>query len=146
MKIHKNSALKLIDKFLSKNNFYSDWNSLFINIFFIFASVHLVSCYFIFLGKSVYPNWIAKTGLLSKSFSDIYITALYYVMTTLTTVGYGDIQVHSDRERIFQSFLLIVGTCAYSWLLTYISNYIKKNNEKYKVFEEKLKILEEIKN
>ena len=145
MKIHKNSALKLIDKFLSKNNFYSDWNSLFINIFFIFASVHLVSCYFIFLGKSVYPNWIAKTGLLSKSFSDIYITALYYVMTTLTTVGYGDIQVHSDRERIFQSFLLIVGTCAYSWLLTYISNYIKKNNEKYKVFEEKLKILEEIK-
>ena len=40
--------------------------------------------------------------------------------------------------------LLIVGTLSYSWLLTYISNYIKKNNEKYIVYEEKMKILEEI--
>ena len=41
--------------------------------------------------------------------------------------------------------LLIEGTLSYSWLLTCISNYIKKNNEKYIVYEEKVKILEEIK-
>ena len=34
---------------------------------------------------------------------------------------------------------------SYSWLLTYISNYIKKNNDKYIVYEEKVKMLEEIK-
>jgi hypothetical protein len=67
-------------------------------------------------------------------------------MTTLTTVGYGDISsYYNNFEIIFGIFILIVGTCAYSWILTYISNYIKKNNEKFIDFEEKMKILSEIK-
>ncbi len=66
-------------------------------------------------------------------------------MTTLTTVGYGDVPVTCNQERIFQIILLLLGTFAYSWLLTYISNYIKKNNEKFIDFEEKMKVLSEIK-
>ena len=145
LKIPNNSAWKIMDKFLSKSNFISDWKALLINVFFIICSLHLVSCYLIFLGKNVYPGWIVESGLLSESFGDMYVAAIYYVMTTLTTVGYGDVPVTCHIERLFQIFNLIVGTIAYSWLLTYISNYIKKNNEKYKVYEEKLKILEEIK-
>ena len=145
IKIPKNSAWKAMDKFLSKSNFFSDWEALLINVFFIICSLHLVSCYLIFIGKNVYPGWIVEAGLLSSSFGDRYVAAIYYVMTTLTTVGYGDVPVTCHIERLFQIFNLIVGTIAYSWLLTYISNYIKKNNEKYKVYEEKLKILEEIK-
>ena len=145
IKIHKNSAVKTIDKFTSKINFLFDWKALLVNLFFIIGSIHLVSCYMIFLGKNIYPGWIVEAGLLSGTFIDMYIAAIYYVMTTLTTVGYGDIPVTSHIERLFQIVLLIVGTCSYSWLLTYISNYIKKNNDKYKDFEEKLKILEEIK-
>ena len=144
-KINDNSALKKIDNFFNKSNFFSDWKALLTNIFLILSALHLASCYFIFLGNNLYPNWIFRYGLHSVSFKDIYIAAIYYVMTTLTTVGYGDISVTSHYERIFQIVLLIVGTCAYSWILTYISNYIKKNNEKYIVFEEKLKILDEIK-
>ena len=66
-------------------------------------------------------------------------------MTTLTTVGYGDISCTNSYELVYGSFILIVGTCAYSWILTYISNYIKKNNEKFIDFEEKMKVLSEIK-
>ena len=76
---------------------------------------------------------------------DTYIASLYYVVTTLTTVGYGDITGISVFERYFQIILLIVGTLSFSWLLTYISNYVKKNNDKYIVYEEKVKILDEIK-
>ena len=52
-------------------------------------------------------------------------------MTTLTTVGYGDISANVGSEKFYGIFILIVDTCAYSWILTYISNYIKKNNEKF---------------
>ena len=145
MKIYKNSIVKLIGKFLNKSNFISDWKGVLVNLFIIACSLHLGTCYLIFLGKNIYPGWIIDGGLQSESYSTIYIAGLYYVMTTLTTVGYGDVPVTCNQERIFQIILLLLGTFAYSWLLTYISNYIKKNNEKYIVFEQNLKILEEIK-
>ena len=66
-------------------------------------------------------------------------------MTTLTTICYGDISANFGLEKIYGIFILIVGTCAYSWILTYISNYIKKNNEKFIDFKEKIKVLNKIK-
>ena len=129
-KTFKNSAIKAMDKFLSKSNFFSDWKDVFKYVIIILCALHIASCYFIFLGNNVYPGWFAE-GLQSESHKDIYIASIYYLITTLTTVGYGDINVHSKYQRLFQILLLIVGTLSYSWLLTYISNYIKKNNEKY---------------
>ena len=124
-KTFKNSAINAIDIFLSKNNFYSDWKDVFAYVIIILCALHIASCYFIFLGNNIYPGWFAE-GLKSESTKDIYIVSIYYVITTLTTVGYGDIIVTSKYQIIFQILLLIVGTLSYSWLLTYISNYIKK--------------------
>ena len=143
-KTFKNSTIKVMDKLLNKINFFYDWKDVFAYIIIILFALHITSCYFIFLGNNIYPGWYAE-GLQAESSKDIYITSIYYVITTLTTVGYGDITVTSKYQRLFQIALLIVGTLSYSWLLTYISNYIKKNNEKYIVYEEKVKILEEIK-
>ena len=67
-----------------------------------------------------------RNNLQDQTFMDAYIAAFYYQMTTLTTVGYGDIIITNSFEKIYGIFILIVGTCAYSWILTYISNYIKK--------------------
>ena len=65
-------------------------------------------------------------------------------MATLTTVGYGDIIAINGFEKIYGIIILIVGTCAYSWILTYISNYIKKKNKKYIDFERKIDLLDNI--
>ena len=142
-KTFKNSSIRAMNKFLSKSNFYYDWKDVLAYIIIILFALHFACCYFIFLGNNVYPGWSAE-GLDSESSLDLYIASIYYIVTTLTTVGYGDINVTSTHQRTFQILLLIVGTLSYSWLLTYISNYIKKNNEKYIVYEEKMKILEEI--
>ena len=66
-------------------------------------------------------------------------------MTTITTIGYGDIISKSIIEIIFEIISLIVGTCLYSLIITSASNYIKKMNEKYLKFEKNKKILDEIK-
>ena len=105
----------------------------------------MFSCFFVFIGRNESQGWIVDQNLQNNNYIDLYITALYYLITTLTTVGYGDITGSNILEIIYGIFTLIVGTCAYSWILTYISNYIKKNNEKYIDFEEKMKMLNEIK-
>ena len=109
------------------------------------SSLHFLACFFIFIGKNEFHGWIVNNNLQNNSFFEIYVTSLYYQMTTLTTVGYGDISATNGFEIAYGIFNLIVGTCVYSWTLTFISNYIKKNNEKYADFEDKLKVLREIK-
>ncbi len=99
-KTFKNSAIKAVNKFLSKNNFYSDWKDVFSYVIIILCTLHIASCYFIYLGNNIYPGWFAE-GLQSESNKDIYIASIYYVVTTLTTVGYGDIIVKEKYQRIF---------------------------------------------
>ena len=140
---HNKAYNKIIDV-LNRNDFFSNWNGVLFTLLVTLSLIHFCSCFFIYLGRNFYPGWIMVRKIQDDSFSDIYVTAVYYLMTTLTTVGYGDIIVLTTYERIYQIMLLIVGTCAYSWILTFISNYIKKMNERYIDFENKVKILGDI--
>ena len=140
-----NRALQEFTKFCEKSQFIYEWKGLFSTLLITFSSLHFCTCFFIYVGKNEAGGWIIRNNLEDKNFWDIYISSLYYQMTTLTTVGYGDISVTNSFERIYGIFILIIGTCAYSWILTFISNYIKKNNEKYIDYEKKMNVLSEIK-
>ena len=121
-----NRVFHKIIKYLDKISFFYEWKGLLSSIIVTFSSLHFCTCFFIFLGKNEFDGWIVQKNLQNSSFGDLYIASLYYQMTTLTTVGYGDISAYIGIEKYYGIFILIVGTCAYSWILTYISNYIKK--------------------
>ena len=116
-----------------------------IYIFLFLATINYTACIYIFIGRNSYPNWILKTKLDSQSFINIYICAIYIITMAVTTVGYGDITSYSLNERIFQLFILIIGIIGYSWVVSVISNYIKKINEKSIDFQKKLLIIDDIK-
>ena len=141
----KNIIMKKIKKFFNKFQLFFVWKGLFSALLITITSLHICTCLFIFIGRSELQGWITNNNLQDKNFFDIYMAALYYQMATLSTVGYGDIIATNEFEKIYGIIALIVGTCAYSWILTYIYNYIKKKNEKYIDFERKLDILDEIK-
>ena len=38
-----------------------------------------------------------------------YITALYYTMTSLTSIGFGNVSASTDLEKIFTVAMMLVG-------------------------------------
>ena len=144
IKIFKdNQAWKIISNNL--NDYGYNKLRIIIYIFLFYASINYAACLYIFIGRNSFPNWILETKLETEEFLNIYICAIYILIMAITTVGYGDITCYSFNERIFQILLLIIGIVAYSTVISFLSNYIKKNNEKSVDYEKRLSILDDIK-
>lgn len=37
-----------------------------------------------------------------------YVTALYYTMTCMTSVGFGNVASETDNEKIFSIFMMVI--------------------------------------
>jgi hypothetical protein len=139
----RNSGIKYIIKFINDYSIFENYKFIF-KIFVSLIALHITTCLHIFISRNSFPNWIYNKNLIQSSFISIYCTSLYYTITTLTTVGYGDITGNTMNEFIFQIFLLIVGIMSYSWLVSNCSNMIQEKNVIRKKFNEKIKILDNI--
>ena len=130
---------------LNEISFFEDWSFLLSNIFILLLVFHLTACIHIFVSSTTFPNWIIQKGLQTSPFIEVYLSSIYFLITTVTSVGYGDIIGSSFTEIIFQIFLLMIGIIAYSWLISSLSNYVQENNKQNEVFNQKISLLNEIK-
>jgi len=77
-------------------------------------------------------SWIEAQGLQEEEGNDAthgerYITALYFTMATMTTVGYGDISAGTfPMERVFGTLTLLAGTGVFAMLLSSISSSVQQ--------------------
>jgi hypothetical protein len=107
---------------------------------------HFVGCFWIFIANTFNDetdgdsNWIKKGEFTDLSAFELYVTSFYFAMTTITTVGYGDIRGNSTTERVICIFLHLIGVLSYSFasgsLTSIIANYDQinqKNQEKMNV-------------
>ena len=67
-----------------------------------------------------------------------YIKALYWTITTLTTIGYGDITPQNDPQRIFTMAVMIIGAGMYGYIIGNISNLLANIDYAKTVFSEKM--------
>ena len=143
--LSKNKFLDYISKLLNNIEYFSNYLTLYSSIAIFSLALHIVSNIFIFIGNNEFPGWISLFGYNNYPYLNLYLVAIYYTITTLTTVGYGDLYCTTKSEKIFGMFMEVVGIFAYSWALTSVSNYVKVLNEKTEEYEKNLQILEEIK-
>jgi len=59
-------------------------------------------------------GWIEACDYTSLSTTQLYLASFYFAMSTLTTVGYGDISGNNTAERIICIFLHLIGVISYS--------------------------------
>ena len=90
---------------------------------------HIFACMFIFLSEieNESGGWLDDPSLAGYSDFDKYITACYFIMTTISTVGYGDISASTRLERFFMIILMLIGVSSFTFisgaLSSILSNY-----------------------
>lgn len=82
------------------------------------------------VGFLVVVNWIACGWILiypmnlDTDITSYYIKSFYWALTTLTTIGYGDITPNDNIGRIFTCFIMIIGVGMYGIVIGNISRIL----------------------
>lgn len=92
-------------------------------------SLHCLTCGFIAIG--LYPttdSWVKRLRLASTKSKDlesldmkgitnkreIYVNALYFITTTITTIGYGDIYGVNIQEKAYIILVMFLGILVFT--------------------------------
>lgn len=81
--------------------------------------------------------WIDKPGLSLKGSPLIvrYIYAVYWAMTTIITVGYGDITPQNYAEVLVVMVVEICGTSFFGYMISVIGGIVDKKNQKNEEYD-----------
>ncbi|EWS72857.1 cation channel family protein (macronuclear) [Tetrahymena thermophila SB210] len=86
------------------------------------AHIGAIGWYFVGVqeANSNKSNWLDKIGIQSDSIHDQYIFAIYWSITTMTTVGYGDISATNPIEALYISITMILFSCVFAYSINNI--------------------------
>ena len=109
---------------------------------------HLCACFWYFMAKieDFSPDsWVVRLGYMDNSNVELYIISFYWTLTTVTTVGYGDITAGTTIERIYNLFIMSFGVLLYSFAIGSLSSIVSTLDQKSEEMNQKLQILSSIK-
>lgn len=88
-------------------------------------------------------TWVCAKGAgrdQGKSTTEIYLLAVYFSITTVSTIGYGDISPHLDNptEMAFTVAVEFLGMFIFSYTVSNLAELVGNMNVKSKEFHEKV--------
>ena len=83
-------------------------------------------------------DWLTRVGLEGATIEDRYIVSLYFCLTTLLTVGFGDILPQTSMERVYTILIMLIGGCVFGYVMNSIAVII------YSLEDEKTKVRNKI--
>ena len=142
--VKNNRIVYYFNRKFSKNYFVEGIYQMFNFILLMLSMFNFIICLHIYMAEQSYPNWIVETNLQNKSFFDVYFASFYFIIATMTSVGYGDITCVSMEETYFQIILLTIGLVAYSFIISTVGDYVKNQSRANMNYNRDMNKLEEI--
>jgi len=110
---------------------------------------HLCTCFWIIiatLDEDVLANDFKGTWLSSfypeyQLPIDIYLISFYWTITTITTVGYGDVSINNNTEKIFCCFVMLIGVITFGFATGTLTSIMTNYDNKSGKYQEKMSIL-----
>lgn len=127
------SIMQNFENYIDLGDFFEFFSLLFKVIF----MAHIYACFWHYISFDSVQNgdkdtWIHEKNLENSSWQQRYIYSFYWALTTMVTVGYGDITPQNEKEIIFCSFSLLSGSVVYGYFLNRIGVLLTRFDEKDK--------------
>lgn len=108
---------------------------------------HFLACLWAFASKfDSDSNWVLqKTGVKDQSTSSLYLMSFYFITTTVTTVGYGDISPANSLERIFSVVILFIGVMCFASISGSLTSIISQNDNQQAGLKQKMETIQNLK-
>lgn len=134
------SNKRLVHHFSERMRINSGTERLAFFSFFFIIFLHVSSCLFIMLGVASEDfdesRWIDKYQ--DKNDIETYIIAVYFVLTTTATVGYGDISPTNTYERLYGCALMLIGVLSFTFISGALSSILSSYDIKQASLQEKV--------
>lgn len=69
----------------------------------------LYLCVYVYILVAVGKPYLANDTTSGPNLQERYVTAMYFTMTTLTSIGFGNIAPNTDNEKLFSLFAMMIG-------------------------------------
>eukprot|EP00347_Sterkiella_histriomuscorum_P000699 403374844 len=127
----------------------SDFLNLIVNftkmMFNILLIAHWSACLFYFAGtvsSNEHNNtWLKDQGLIDTSDVEKYVNAMYFSITTMTTIGYGDIKPQNSQEYMIVCFLELLAGITFAYMIGKIGSLFQRYNLLAVTYKEKVQFV-----
>jgi CRP-like cAMP-binding protein len=104
--------------------------------------MHILGCFWYFIAstgehdKTWLTSYDGGSGL-TKPTSVKYLYSVYWALTTLTTVGFGDIVPTNNTERVYVLCSLLIGALVFGYMLSAIGELVNTLDKNAVVLDDK---------
>lgn len=104
-------------------------------------AVHCAGCFYYFLAANYHDpkkTWIGASmdDFIHQTVWIRYVTSIYWSITTLTTVGYGDLHAQNTREMIFDIFYMLFNLGLTAYLIGNMTNLVVHGTSRTRKFRD----------